>query len=555
MKTKFRTLREIVDYSVNKYYEKIAFRIKQKVEKGVKATYKDISYGKMGEDIKALASYFIHKGLCGKRIVVVGDNCYEWILGYLSVVCSGNVFVPLDKNLPSHELEGLLVRSEAECIIYGPQFEDLVQKFAQSAEIICMNGGLDDAIVTGNKLISDGDTSYENVVIDENAMSILLFTSGTTSASKAVMLSQYNIACNINDLIEAEKFYDDDVYLALLPYHHVFGLVGMTLFISLGIKTVFCEGLRVAKALKEYKVSVLVLVPLVIESMYRQIERTVKKQGKEKVLKIGIMLSRFLLKFNIDIRRKLFDVIHSELGGKLRFIISGGAALKPELSGWFNDIGILTVQGYGLSETSPVVSAESHLYMKSGSIGKAMGSVDVRIDTPDSDGIGEIVVRGDNVMLGYLGEPELTAEVLKDGWFYTGDMGYMDQEGYIFITGRKKDVIVLSNGKNVFPDELEQLIGLAEYVCECIVFEDEADTLAVNVVYDKDYFDGKDEEYINNTVISDITNINKKLVSYKRIKNIYVSDEPMIKTSTAKIKRQPSIEKIKAERQPMNIMK
>jgi long-chain acyl-CoA synthetase len=370
MKTKFRTLREIVDYSVNKYCEKIAFRIKQKVEKGVKATYKDISYGKMGEDIKALASYFNHKGLCGKRIVVVGDNCYEWILGYLSVVCSGNVFVPLDKNLPSHELEGLLVRSEAECIIYGPQFEDLVQKFAQNAELICMNGGLAEKVSIGKKLVADGDTSYENVVIDENAMSILLFTSGTTSASKAVMLSQYNIACNINDLIEAEKFYDDDVYLALLPYHHVFGLVGMTLFISLGIKTVFCEGLRVAKALKEYKVSVLVLVPLVIESMYRQIERTVKKQGKEKVLKIGIMLSRFLLKFNIDIRRKLFDVIHSELGGKLRFIISGGAALKPELSCWFNDIGILTVQGYGLSETSPVVSAESHLYMESGSIGK-----------------------------------------------------------------------------------------------------------------------------------------------------------------------------------------
>jgi long-chain acyl-CoA synthetase len=184
-----------------------------------------------------------------------------------------------------------------------------------------------------------------------------------------------------------------------------------------------------------------------------------------------------------------------------------------------------------------------------------MGSVDVKIDNPDSDGIGEIVVRGDNVMLGYLGEPELTAEVLKDGWFYTGDMGYMDKEGYIFITGRKKDVIVLSNGKNVFPDELEQVIGLIEYVNECLVFEIEPDTLAANVVYNTDYFEGKDAEYVNNTVISDITNINKKLVSYKRIKSIYVSDEPMIKTSTAKIKRQPSIEKIKAERQPMNIMK
>lgn len=552
---KFRSLREIIDFCIEKYSEKTAFRIKLKGEKGAKATYKDITYAEMGSDIKALAAYYNKKGLSGKRIVVVGDNCYEWILGYLSVVCSGNVFVPLDKNLPAHELEGLLVRSEAECIIYGQQFENRVQPFGERAELICMNGGLAEAVAEGKRLIADGDKSYENVTIDENAMSILLFTSGTTSASKAVMLSQYNIAANIYDLVEAEKFYSDDVYLALLPYHHVFGLVGMTLFLRLGIMTVFCEGLRVAKALKEYKVSVLVLVPLVIESMYRQIERTVKKQGKENVLKFGIALSRFLLKFNIDIRKKLFGVIHKELGGNLRFIISGGAALRPELSRWFNDIGILTVQGYGLSETAPVVSAESHLYRRYGSIGKTMGSVDVRIDSPDSDGIGEIVVRGDNVMLGYLGEPELTAEVLRDGWFYTGDMGYMDKDGYIFITGRKKDVIVLSNGKNVFPDELEQLVSQLEYVSECIVFEDEADTLAVNVVYNTDYFDGKDADFINKSIVSDILNTNKKLVSYKRLKTIYVSDEPMIKTSTAKIKRQPSIEKIKAESKPINIIK
>lgn len=550
---KFNNLREIVDFALEKYSEKIAFRIKVRGKKGDKVAYKDISYADMGSDIKALTAYYSKKGICGKRIVVVGDNCYEWVLGYLSAVCSGNVFVPLDKNLPPHEMEGLLVRSEAECIIYGQQFAELVQKFADSAELICMNGELADRVDEGRKLIADGDTSYDNVRIDDNTMSVLLFTSGTTSASKAVMLSQNNIATNIYDLVEAEKFYSDDVYLALLPFHHVLGLVGMTLFLRFGIMTVFCEGLRVAKSLKEYKVSVLVLVPLIIESMYRQIERTVKKQGKEKVLKYGIKLSEFLLKFNIDVRKKLFGAIHSELGGNLRLIISGGAALRPEMSVWFNDIGILTVQGYGLSETSPVVSAESDIYMRPGSVGKTMGSVEARIADPDSDGIGEIVVRGESVMLGYLDEPELTAEVLKDGWFYTGDMGYIDRDGYIFITGRKKDVIVLSNGKNVFPDELEQLVGQTEYVSECLVFEDEPDTLAVNVVYNKDFFDGKDTEYINNIVVADIVNINKKLVSYKRLKNIYVSDEPMIKTSTAKIKRQPSIEKIKGESKPVNI--
>ncbi len=552
---KFKSLREIVDYCAAEYAERVAFRIKHKGTNGAKATYHDVTYAMMGDDIKALATYFAHNGLVGRRIVVVGDNCYEWIVGYLATVSSGAVFVPLDKNLPPHEFDGLLERSEAECIVYGKQFEEQVAKYSHKARLVCMTDGVAAAIAEGNKLISEGSTAYRDTAIDENAMSVLLFTSGTTSTSKAVMLSQYNIASNINDLAVSEKFYDDDVYLALLPFHHVFGLVGMTLFLRLGLLTAFCEGLRVAKALKEYRITVLVLVPLVIESMYRQIERTVKKQGKEKVLRIGLALSKMLMKFNIDIRKKLFGAIHKELGGGLRFIISGGAALRPELSKWFNDIGILTVQGYGLSETAPVVAAENDVYIRPGSIGKPMPSVDVRIDSPDSDGIGEIVVRGDNVMQGYLGEPEMTAEVIRDGWFYTGDMGYIDRDGYIFITGRKKDVIVLSNGKNVFPDEIEQLVGTLPYVSECLVFECERDTLAVNVVYNTDYFDGKDRDFINKTVTDDIIAVNKKLVSYKRLKTVFVSDQPMIKTSTAKIKRVPSIEKIKAESKPVYSIK
>ncbi len=546
---KFRTIREIVDYTVKHSANNIAFRIKQKT--GGVVAYNDVTYEQMGNDIRALSTWLLSKKLCGKRVVVVGENCYEWVLGYLSSLASGCIFVPLDKNLPKDELDGLLQRAQPDCIVYGSGFEQQTKAYGKAQYTVCMKDEIYSAISEGNDLINAGNTDYDNVKIDQNEMAILLFTSGTTAQSKAVMLSQYNVASNINDLSIAEKFYEEDVNLALLPMHHVFGMVATALFLRLGMMNVFCEGLRVAKALKEYKVSVLVVVPLILEAVYRQIDRTVKKQGKQKVLSFGLKLTKLLRKFGIDIRKKIFSSIHTELGGNLRFIISGGAPLRADLAEWFNDIGILTVQGYGLSETSPVVSAETDRIIKYGSIGVPMPSVEVQIDKPDENGVGEIKVKGDNVMLGYWNEPKLTNEVLRDGWFYTGDMGYIDNDGVIFITGRKKDVIVLSNGKNVFPNELEQVVGTIEYISECLVFENEPDTLAVNVVYDEALLKQKTAEQINDMIKKDIDEINKNLVSYKRMKTVYASTIPMIKTSTAKIKRAPSIQKIKKEQQPV----
>ena len=544
---KVKSIREMVDYTIVNSSDRIAFKIKQKDGKNV--SYTDITYNQMGKHVKALSTWFLSKDMQGKRIVVVGDNCYEWVLGYLSSLCAGCVFVPLDKNLPKDELMGLLERSQPECIIYGANFEEQIKEYAKAPYTICMKDEIYNIIAQGNDLIEGGNTDYDNVKINENEMAILLFTSGTTSQSKAVMLSQYNVSSNLNDLIACEKFYEEDINLALLPLHHVLGLVAMSLFLRVGMMNVFCEGLRVAKALKEYRVSVLVVVPLILESMYKQIERTVKKQGKEKVLAFAFKLTGFLKKFGIDIRKKMFSAIHNELGGNLRFIISGGAALRGELSKWFNDLGILTVQGYGLSETSPVVSAENDTHIKYGSIGIPMPSVQVKIDNPNEEGLGEIVVKGDNVMLGYWNEPELTNEVLKDDWFYTGDIGYIDSDGYIFITGRKKDVIVLSNGKNVFPNELEQVIASEEFIAECLVFEDEPDVLAVNVVYDENLLKTMSQNEVNQMIKNHIASVNEKLASYKKIKTIYASTEPMIKTSTQKVKRIPSIEKIKKEQQ------
>ena len=370
---KFRTIREIVDYTAKHYANNIAFRIKQKLDG--KVSYNDITYEQLGKDIKAFSTWLLSKKLSGKRVVVVGENCYEWVLGYLSSLASGCIFVPLDKNLPKDELDGLLQRAEPECIVYGSSFEEQVKAYGKAQYTVCMKNEIYSAISEGNDLLDAGNTDYDNVKICENELAILLFTSGTTSQSKAVMLSQYNVASNINDLCIAEKFYEEAVNLALLPLHHVFGMVAMALFLRLGMMNVFCEGLRVAKALKEYKVSVLVVVPLILEAVYRQIDRTVKKQGKEKVLRFGLKLTKFLRKFGIDIRKKIFSSIHTELGGNLRFIISGGAALRADLAEWFNDIGILTVQGYGLSETSPVVSAETDKLIKYGSIGVPMPSV------------------------------------------------------------------------------------------------------------------------------------------------------------------------------------
>ncbi len=541
---KFNTLREIVTYSQKEYATKTVFRIKEKQNKTV--NYNDVTYKKMGEDVKALSTFLLEKGLSGKRIVLVGENCYEWILGYLATICLGGVFVPLDKKLPSDELDRLIHRSEPECIIYGKKFSENVKKH-NIAHTICMEDELWECVKEGEALISEGNDSFDRVEIDKDEMAVLLFTSGTTDKAKAVMLSQYNIACNIYDLVLAEKFYDDDINLALLPFHHIFGLVAITLFIRLGIMNVFCEGLRFAKALKEYKVSVLVSVPLILEAVHKQINLTVKRQGKEKTLRFGLKFTAFLRKFGIDLRKKMFTSIHKELGGNLRFIICGGAALRGDLAKWFNDIGILTVQGYGLSETAPVLAAENEIHHKYGSIGFPMNGVDIKIDNPDSDGIGEIIAKGDNVMLGYWNEPEMTAEVMKDGYFHTGDMGYIDDEGYIFITGRKKDVIVFSNGKNIFPNELEQLVGAHLYVAECLVFEDTPDNLAVNVVYDEAMAKSMSQDEIYATIKKDIQLINEKLANYKRIKTVYASAQPMIKTSTSKIKRLPSIEKIKKE--------
>ena len=386
-------------------------------------------------------------------------------------------------------------------------------------------------------------------------MSILLFTSGTTSKSKAVMLNQNGIATNIYDMQLVETFYSTDVNIAFLPYHHIFGSTGMLVMLASGMKTVFPDGLRyIQQNLKEYKVSVFVGVPVLIDKMYSTIMKEVEKQGKTRLINFMIKLSNFLLKLHIDIRRKVFKQLIDALGGNMRFVISGGAPLDKRVGKWFNSIGIHLVQGYGLTETSPVISAENDTCVKEGSVGIPMGSLDVKINNKDANGIGEIIVKGPNVMLGYYKNEEQTNEVLKDGWFHTGDLGYIDDDGYLFITGRQKDLIVLKNGKKVFPEELEILINRLDEVEECFVYglpdaQDSNDVkVSVEVVYNetvtKSKYPNATEQELKDIIWNEIKEINKTLPMYKYIKHLVLTKEPLIKTTTNKIKRNEELKKI-----------
>ena len=558
---KVTSFREIVEESAKKFGDKNAFIIKEKIEKDPK--YKYITYKKLKEYVDALGQGLISMGLKNKRIAIIGKNSYEWGLSYLTVLSSVGICVPLDKGLKQEEIESLITRSKTDCIIFDSQYLDEIKKIQENGNTfitnyVCMkenqNGytTIEEIIKLGKKELKEGKKDVFEYKIDPNEMAVILFTSGTTSISKAVMLSQDNILSNIYQLDCMIEFYDTDVSLAFLPFHHTFGSTALLLFLHNGVCTTFCDGLKyVQKNLVEYKVSVFVCVPLILEAMYKKIMLEVKKQNKENILKIGSSISNFLLKFKIDIRRKLFKQVLDQLGGCVRLVVSGAAALDKDVAKGFRNLGITALQGYGLTETSPVLSAENMFHIAPGTVGIPLYGIDIEIDNPDEHGIGEIKAKGPNVMLGYYENEEATNEVLKDGWFYTGDLGYFDKNGDLVISGRKKTVIVLKNGKNIFPEELEILVNNLPYVAESMVFgypKGDDLVISVEIQYNKEYV----EKHMNNIsydelheiVWKDIKKINTTLPTYKYIKKLFLTDEEMIKTTTAKVKRFKEIEKI-----------
>lgn len=557
----FSCVKDILYNSKEKYPENVAFVTKIKNE-DKSITYENHTYTDLLDDINAFGTALFKLGFKDKRIAVIGRNRYEWVVGHLSNLLGGIVSIPIDKELQYDEFESSLVRSKADAIIFDEKYEEninkiLKQKNTNIKEAICMSKipeykDMQGLIEMGRNYIKEGYDEFIKYEVDPKKMGILLFTSGTTSKSKAVMLSQYGIAKNVEDMLLVEKLYPTDTNIAFLPFHHIFGSTCIVVMIASGVRTVFTDGLRYIKQnLKEYGVSVFVGVPILIDKMYSGIEKEIEKQGKTKLIKFATKVSNLLLKLHIDIRRKLFKSVIDGLGGKMRFVISGGAPLDKQTAIKFNEFGIRLVQGYGLTETSPVIASENSFFIRSGSVGFPMKNVKVEVVNKDENGIGEIRVKGPNVMLGYYEDEERTKEVLKDGWFYTGDLGYLDKDGCLFLTGREKDVIVLKNGKKVFPDEIEMIVNRLEEVEECIVYgaqnkEDLNDyKVAIKIVYNenvvKDMYNDISEEELHKILWEKIKEINKTFPSYKYIKSMILTKKPLIKTTTNKVKRKEEI--------------
>ena len=557
--------RELVNRYEALYSDKLAFTYKLEPKS---KEYVNKTYSNFVTDIKNLGASLIGLGLSKKRIAIISPNRYEWCVSYLAITTSDIVVVPLDKSLPSNEIESLIIRSKVDAVIFDKEYSDTFIKLRKEGKsnlnyYICMDNTPNSAFLRYSELLEDGknklqngDTRYDNVVIDNTQMSIMLFTSGTTAISKAVCLSQANICADIYALSQMTDIKKEDIFLSFLPLHHTFESTCTFLYGSYcGITIAFCDGLRhVANNLKEYNVTGFVCVPLMLEVMYKKIEKALKDKKKYTLIKIMSLFSNLLLKFGIDVRRKMMKSVLDSFAPNLRILIAGGAPMSKDAIKGFLDLGINLLQGYGLTETSPVLAGENDRYKRLGSVGFPLPGIDIEIDNPNKEGIGEIKAKAPTVMLGYYQNEEATNEVLRDGWFYTGDLGYIDKDGYLFITGRKKDVIVLKNGKNVYPEELEILINKLPYVAESIVFgkadpKDDDLKLYAKIVYNKDImkekYPSKKKNQYYDIIWQDIrNNINKSMPAYKYIREIIVTDEPLIKTTTQKIKRHEEIKKI-----------
>ena len=561
---KFTDLKDMLNKTVSKFGDRPAYVYKTETP----GKFKEITYKEFKDDIDGLGTALINLGLKDKRIAIIGENRYEWTTSYLAITNGTGVVVPLDKALPNNEIESLIIRSEVEAIIYEKKYDEIMNELKDKKNTdlkFFISMDLDDGedgiislkklIESGKEQLKSGNTSFTDSIIDNEKMGIMLFTSGTTAQSKAVMLSQKNIVSNLIDIASVIEITEQDRFLSFLPLHHTFECtVGFLYSVSKGASTAFCEGLRhFASNIKEFDITAMIAVPVLFETIHKKVLKGIDKQGKTKKVDIGIKLSNFLLKMGVDLREIMFKEVRENLAPKLRLVVTGGAALDPETEKFFNSLGIRFMQGYGLTETSPVIAAEDDKYTKIGTIGKAFPSLDVKIEDKNEEGIGELCVKGPSVMMGYYKNEEATKETIdKDGWLYTGDLASIDDEGFITITGRKKFVIVLKNGKNIYPEELEILVNKIAGVKESFVFgkpEKNGDyKISAKIVYDKDIvkdvYGVTEEQEIKEKLWQEVKNINKSMPTYKYIKEIIVTEEELIKTTTRKIKRHEEMKKI-----------
>ena len=553
-------LKHMLETSVDLYGDNTAFM--QKFAKN--EPYKSITYKEAFDAINSLGTALIDRGLKGKRIAVIGENCYQWATSYLAVICGTGVVVPLDKELGASELRQLAKEAKVSAVMFTEKYADIFKEIKASGEtdiqmLIKLNGEKEDEeliewsklIAEGRTLLESGDRRFLDAKINPEEMSELLFTSGTTGIAKGVMLSHKNICFDLMIAPTILKVNPWDIFFSVLPIHHTYeGTCGFLMPLYKGAAIAYCEGLKhIVKNLSEVSPTMFLGVPALFETLYKTIMKNIRKQGKEGLVKKVLAVNKVTNLIGIDLNKKLLKDILKVFGGRMRVLISGGAAIDPAILQFFNDLGFIAVQGYGLSECAPMgaLNPDQHKYMRNASVGHILPGMDVKIVDKDEDGIGEICLRGDNVMLGYYNMPEETAKVIKDGWFYTGDQGYIDDEKFIYITGRKKNVIIASNGKNVFPEELEYLLSKIPYVSESMVWgadnERNGDiTIVAAIRPDMEEVEaviGKnpDEEAVKKLLWEEVDKVNAELPLFKKIRNIAVRNEEFEKNTSKKIKR------------------
>ena len=555
-------IRHMLRTSTELYGDNVAFR--QRFEKN--EPYREITYKEAFETVNALGTALTNLGLKGKRIAVIGENCYQWATSYLAVICGTGVVVPLDKELSAMELKQLVIEAEVSAVMFTKKYREIFKEMKTSGdtdiEILVDLTGDDEEegifkwsnlVAEGRMLLDGGDRSFVEAEIIADEMSELLFTSGTTGIAKGVMLSHKNICFDLMIAPTILNVNTWDIFFSVLPIHHTYeGTCGFLMPLYKGASIAYCEGLKyIVKNLAEVSPTMFLGVPALFETLYKTIMRNVRKQGKEGLVKKVMSVNKVTRKIGLDLNKLLLKDILKVFGGRMRVLISGGAAIDPAILQFFNDLGFIAVHGYGLSECAPMgaLNPDNPKYMRNSSVGHILPGMQVKIVDKDEDGIGEICLKGDNVMLGYYKNPEETARTVRDGWFYTGDQGYVDEEDFIYITGRKKNVIIASNGKNVFPEELEYYLSLSPFIAESMVWgaEDERSGDIVIVAAIRPETDdirevlgdekADDPETVKELLWKEVDKVNEQMPMFKKIKKIVVRNEEFEKNTSKKIKR------------------
>jgi len=570
--TNFKTIKEVFINSSEKYAKSI-FLMEKFNPKG---DWTEITYEQFKNDVMGFGTALIRKlGLKDTNIVIIGENTYHWYLSYMTILCGVGVAVPVDKELPENEIENVIKRAKASAVIFSTKKAEVIKKIQDKlpdvkyfiqmnsdSNIEGKNVGLNTLIDEGKLLVNNGDKTFMDIQIDPEEFKVLLFTSGTTSNAKGVMLCNRNLAENINAASAYVDLRETDRVMSILPLHHTYeSTIGFLYPFAVGASISVCQGLKyIVPDLQATKPTALLTVPLLVENLYKKINANIKKSKKDGLVNSMIHVTNALKTVGVDIKRKVFNEIYENLGGRIRIIVSAAAPIDAKIGKWVEDIGIIFLQGYGLTETAPIAALTPDFQTKVGSAGKAVVCAEIKIDNPNENGEGEVLIKSSTLMLGYYEDEEATNKAIfeEDGerWFYSGDIGYLDDEGFLYITGRSKNVIVTQNGKNIYPEEIELMLSNISEIKECMVYgkedEKEAKELIISVKVIPNYEEieakhGKDltEEDVYKIIWDQIKEVNKKLVSYKAIKNLEIKHDEFVKTTTMKIKRYAELKKDK----------